>query len=227
MTFDPERVETVTVDSYGTLVDTDTVQRALADVIEEPEPVSALWRSRSLTYTMISNHIGGYQPFYEMNRDGLAYALEAHGVDTTPEERDEILAAYHDLDPFADVRDGLRRLRDAGYPVYVVSNGNPEMLDSMVETADLGEVLEDTISVHERGVFKPDAEVYRHGAARTGTPIRKVAHAASPTFDVQGAIAAGMQGVWVDRGGAPWEQFGPEPDLVVGSFHDLADELGA
>jgi len=225
MSFEPARVETVTVDSYGTLVDTDTVERALADIVENPQPVSKLWRSRSLTYTMVGNHLGEYQPFYEMNRAGLTYALEAHGIDLSPAERDEILAAYHDLDPFADVREGLQRLRDGGYPVYVISNGNPEMLESMIETAQLGDVVEDAISVHEIEIFKPDAEVYRLAAGRTGTPIRKIAHAARPTFDVQGAKSAGMQGVWINRGGDPWEQFGPQPDLTVETFHELADEL--
>ena len=226
MTFDPDRVKTVTFDSYSTLVDVDAAEQALADRVEDPEPVSKLWRARSLEYTFVANHVDSYQPFYEMNRDALQYALDAHGEDIPTEERDEILAVYHELDVFDDVRDGIQRLRDGGYDCYVVSNGNPEMLASMVEHADIGDLIADTISADEVRTFKPDAEIYRHAAARTGTPIERTAHVTAAWFDVMGAKHAGMQGVWIDRKGTPWEPFDGEPDLTIESFYALADELG-
>jgi len=227
MTFDPDAVTTVTFDSYSTLVDVDAAERALDARVDDPEPVSKLWRSRSLAYTFVANHVDAYQPFYEMNRDALRYALDAHGVDLSPEERDEILAVYHELDVFDDVRDGIERLRAAGYDCYVVSNGDPEMLASMVEHASIGDLLVDTISADEIRTFKPDAGLYRHAAGRTGTPIDEIAHVTAGWFDVLGAKHAGMRGVWVDRKGTPREPFGDAPDLVVETFHDLADELGA
>jgi 2-haloacid dehalogenase len=226
MTFDPDAVSTVTFDSYSTLVDVEAAEKALADRVDDPEPVSSLWRSRSIEYTLVSNHIDAYQTFYEMNRDALTYALEAHGVDLPTEERDEILAVYHELDVFEDVRAGLERLVDGGYEVYVVSNGNPEMLSSMVDHADIGGLIEDTISAHDVETFKPSAEIYRQAAARAGTSIGEMAHVAALWFDVQGAQHAGMQGVWMDRKGSPWEPFDGRPDLTVETIHGVADELG-
>ena len=225
MTFDPDRVETLTFDSYGTLVDVQAVETALTELTDDPTPVSNQWRSRSLLYTMVANAVGAYQPFYELNRAALTYALEAHDVSYTPAERDAVLEAYHDLRVFDDVRDGMERLA-AEYDCYVVSNGNPEMLDSMVAVADLGGLLEDTISADEVATFKPDSEIYRHAAARTGTPIDRVAHVCTPFFDVYGAMHAGMQAVRVARGDDPWDSFAGQPDLTVPDFHALADELG-
>lgn len=226
MAFDPERVETVTFDSYSTIVDVEAAEQALADRVESPRSVSRLWRSRSLMYTFVANDTDAYQPFYEMNRDALTYALAAHDVDISDDERDAILAVYHDLDVFPDVRDGIERLREGGYETYVVSNGNPEMLDSMVEAAAIGDLLADTISADEVETFKPAAEIYRHAAARTGTPIDQIAHVTAGWFDVMGAQHAGMQGVRVDRKGRPWEPFDGEPHLTVETFHELADALG-
>ncbi|MFC6614388.1 haloacid dehalogenase type II [Halopenitus salinus] len=226
MPLDADRVTTITFDSYSTLVDVDAAERALAERVDDPEPISKLWRARSLEYTFVANQIDAYQPFYEMNRDALQYALDAHGVDVSPEERDEILAVYHELDVFEDVRDGIERLREGGYDCYVVSNGNPEMLASMIEHADIGDLIEDAISADEVRTFKPAAEIYRHAAGRTGTPIREIAHVTAGWFDVMGARHAGMQGIRVDRKDTPWESFGEEPDLTIDSFHDLADALG-
>nr|WP_233341064.1 haloacid dehalogenase type II [Haloprofundus sp. MHR1] len=226
MTLDAERVSTVTFDSYSTLVDVDAAEQALAERVDDPEPVSKLWRSRSLEYTFVANQVDAYQPFYEMNRDALQYALDAHDADIGTDERDEILAVYHELDVFDDVRDGIERLRDGGYDCYVVSNGDPEMLDSMVEHADIGDLLEDTVSADEIRTFKPAADLYRHAAGRTGTPIDEIAHVTAGWFDVMGAKHAGMQSVWVDRKGSPWETFGGEPDLTIETFFELADALG-
>jgi 2-haloacid dehalogenase len=227
MTLDAERVETVTVDSYGTLVDPSAAEAALADRVDDPEPVSDLWRSRSLMYTMVGNAVDFYQPFYEMNRDALQYALDIHGVDIASDERDAILEVYHDLDVFGDVRNGIGRLREDGYPVYVVSNGNPEMLASMVEGAAITDLIADTVSAAEVETFKPEPEIYRHAAAHTGTPIDRTLHVAGPSFDVLGAMNAGAQAAWLDRDDEPWESFaGRDPDIEIESFHDLAEALG-
>ena len=225
MPFEPERVETITVDSYGTLVDPSAAERAVAVHTDDPDPLLATWRAKYLSYVMIANDVDDYRPFDELIGAALEYALAAHDVETTPAEREEILAVYEELDPFEDVRDGLERLA-GGYDVYVLSMGTPEMLTTMLDHADIGAFVTDAISVDEIRTFKPEAAVYRHGAARTGTPIERIAHVAGPTFDVRGAMAAGMQGVRVDRTGKPWDSWYPEPDLSVDSLHELADALG-
>ena len=227
MEFDPDRVTTVTFDSYSTLLDVESTAGALEPYADDPEPIATLWRSRSLEYAMVSNFVDAYDTFYEMNRDALTHALAVHGIDLSGDEIDDVLAVYHELDVFPDVVDGMERLRDAGYDLYVVSNGNPEMLDSLVDHAGIGDLIEDTVSADEVATFKPDAEIYRHAAGRTGTPIDEIAHLAAGWFDVQGAVHAGMQAVWVDRKDTPPEPFGRDPSLVVDDFHEFADELGA
>ena len=215
----------VTFDSYSTLVDVDSVERALADRVDDPEPVSRLWRARSLEYTLVANHLDAYQPFYEMNRDALTYALAAHDADVSDEEREEILSTYHELDVFGDVRRSIERLHDGGYPCYVVSNGNPGMLQSMVEHADIGDLLDGVVSADEVQQFKPAAELYRYAAEQVGEPVEGLAHVSALWLDVQGAQHAGMDGVWLNRDDGPWESFGPDPALEVDSIDAFADEL--
>ncbi|ERG91079.1 MAG: 2-haloalkanoic acid dehalogenase, type II [Haloquadratum walsbyi J07HQW1] len=223
--FDPDRVQTVTFDSYSTLVDVEAAEQALKERVENPRPISRLWRSRSLAYTFVANQIDAYQPFYEMNRDALQYALDAHDVGLSPSERDEILAVYHELDVFDDVRESIDRLDTAGYDCYVLSNGNPEMLSTMVEHTGIGDVIADTISAAEVSTFKPAAELYQHGAARTGTPIDEIAHVTAGWFDVVGAVHAGAQAVWVNRKATPSEPFGPDPHLTVETLTGVCDVL--
>ncbi len=220
-------VRTVTFDSYSTLLDVDAVEAALADHVERPRAISRHWRSRSLMYTMVANEIDAYDTFYAFNRAALEHALDARGIELPETDREEILSTYHDLRVFDDVQSGLERLTDAGYDVYVVSNGNPEMLASLVDTAGIEAYVEETISADEIGVYKPNAEIYRHAAARTGTPIRDVVHVSAGFFDVLGAQHAGMTGAWLNRNGAPWDSFAGEPDLEIGAIPELLDHLEA
>ncbi|WP_256300921.1 haloacid dehalogenase type II [Haloarchaeobius salinus] len=225
MSLEASRVTTVTFDSYGTLVDVTAATEALADRVPDPEPVSRLWRSRSLAYTFVANQINGYVRFYDILRDALEYALLANDVELGTAERDEILAVYHELDVFEDVPENVERLHDAGIPTYVLSNGDPAMLQSMVEHAAIDDLVVDSISADEVSTFKPDATLYRHAADRTGTPVDEILHVTAGWFDVFGAVHAGMQAAWVDRQGTPWEPFGPSPDLRVESLSAVADEL--
>ena len=227
MAFDPDRVTTITFDSYSTLVDVDATAAALTEHtdIDDPTPISQTWRERSMQYTLVATHLEDYETFYEINRDALTYALAAHGLDVSPADREAILEVYHELEVFDDVRTSIERLHEAGYDTYVLSNGNPEMLESMVDHAGIEDLVVETISADELETFKPDPDLYRHAAGRTGTPIDELAHVSALWFDVQGAIHAGMQGVWLDRKATPWDPFGAEPDLIADGLDDLADRL--
>lgn len=225
MSFEPASVETVTFDSYSTIVDVDAAEQALADRVPDPEPVSQHWRARSLEYTFVADDVDAYRPFYELNRAALQHALDTFGVDLSPDERDEILSVYHELDVFDDVREGLAALTEAGYDCYVVSNGNPEMLASMVEGAGVSGLVEDTVSADEVRRYKPDPELYRHAAARAGTDVDRICHVSALWFDVQGAANAGMRTAWVNRRGGPPDTFGTDPDLVAADFGEVAEAL--
>ncbi|PSP93021.1 haloacid dehalogenase type II, partial [Halobacteriales archaeon QS_1_68_44] len=179
--------ETVTFDSYSTLVDVEAVEAALADAVDDPEPVSNHWRSRSLLYTTVANEIDAHDTFYALNRAALEHALATHGVELSESEREAVLETYHELAVFEDVEAGLRALEEAGIDVYVISNGNPEMLSSMVDHAGIGEYITDTISADEVATFKPATALYRHAAARTGTPVDRIAHVSALFYDVLGA----------------------------------------
>lgn len=216
----------MTVDSYGALVDPAAAEAAVAEYTDDVDSLVSHWRAKYLSYVVIANDVDDYRPFDELIGVALEQALGAHGVETTPAEREEILSVYDDLDPFEDVREGLARLATE-HDVYVLSMGTPEMLEEVLDGCGIGEYVEDAISVHEIRTFEPESAVYEHGAQRPGTPIENVTHVAGPAFDVRGAMHAGMQGVWVDRTGGPWNPWFPEPDLAVDSLHELADALEA
>lgn len=228
-----DRIETITFDSYTTLVDVSSQAAVLAekiDGLERPEFVSRVWRSRNMMYTVIANDIDAYRPFYEIQALSLRFALESFGYEVPEDLRDEIRRTVYkeNIAVFDDVRPSMERLAELGYDQYIVSNGDPEMLKHMVDRAGIADLIADTISADEIKTFKPDIEIYRHAAARTGTPIDQITHVSGGTMrDVWGAKHAGMYTIWLNRPDKhyPIEYLGKDPDMTVSSLHELADQL--
>ena len=224
MSFDPTTVETVTLDSFTTLVDVHGPTReALAEHVADPDPVATLWRSRAVDYRMVATFLDAYEPYRATTRDALEYALAVHGHELDGPAMDEVMETFEELPVFDDVRGSIERLADAGYDVAVLSNGEPDLLASIVERAGIEDLLSAVVSADEIRAYKPDAAIYERGAERTGTPVKNIAHAATPWYDVYGAMGAGMQGIWVNRRGRPWDTFDGEPDLIVDSLSALAE----
>ena len=224
MSFDAEAVETLTFDSYSTIVDVASAAEALAPHVDAPERAADHWRAHSLMYTMVANATDEYEQFYDLNRHAATAALDRFGASVDQRTLEEIASVYHDLHVFNDVRAGMERLA-AEYDLYVVSNGDPAMLESMVEAAEIAPLIADTISADEIETFKPAAAIYEHAADRTGTGLESIAHVSAAWFDIHGASAAGMQTCWVDRTDSPFISYGPRPDLTVEDFGALAASL--
>ncbi|MEF8841099.1 MAG: haloacid dehalogenase type II [Haloarculaceae archaeon] len=228
MAFDPEPVETVTVDSFTTLVDVHgPTRKALAEHVEDPDAVASIWRSRAVDYRMVATFLDRYEPYRATTRDALEYALAVHGYDLPDGAVDEVVGTFEELPVFDDVRGSIERLVDTGYDVAVLSNGEPDLLASIVERAGVEDLLSAVVSAEEIRAYKPASAIYEHGAERAGTPIERIAHATTPWYDVYGAMGAGMRGIWVNRRDRPWDAFDGEPSLVVDSLAGLADAFEA
>jgi 2-haloacid dehalogenase len=134
------------------------------------------------------------------------------------------MEAYLALDPFPEVPEVLARLQ--GLPCAILSNGAPRMLDAAVRRAGLVPYFQAVISVDAVRIFKPAPEVYALGPSRLGIPRESLGFVSSNAWDVAGAGAYGLQVVWVNRTGAPVEELGLLPDLVLPDLRGLPAALG-
>lgn len=220
MPFESQRVETVLVDSYSTLVDELSTQRAFEDYTDSPKEAARIWDSRSTMYGLVGTQFEEFPTCREKYECALDYTIRTLEMDVTDEERDELLQEIDQMDVFDDVS-SIENLVDSGYEVYVLSNGDPDMLDALVSHAGIEDVVSDTISAADIGLYKPDRRLYRHAAAKADTAVSEIAHVTSAWHDVLGAMRTGMQGVWLNRSDDLWEGILGEPTLEVSSFTEF------
>jgi 2-haloacid dehalogenase len=220
--------EALCFDMYGTLCDTSSVSAALGDHLDVAAKfvadVDALWRRTQLRYAQQVALMDEYRPFSAVTERALDYALDFYDLDPLEEIRQEIILAYDDLDPFPDATDALAELGETR-TVVVLSNGNPEMLETLAENAGLAAHLDDVISAHEVRTFKPDPAVYENAAKRLDREIGDCRLVSSNAWDVAGAAQAGVATAWVNRTREPAEKVGGTADLTVASLSALADSL--
>ena len=83
------------------------------------------------------------------------------------------------------------------------------------------------ISTEPLKLYKPGRPSYDAGVQAIGRPKAEIGFVSSNSFDVIGAKSYGFPTFWVNRGGAPLDELGPEPDLIAADLEALATALGA
>lgn len=226
-------VSTLMFDFYGTVVDMQGgLTRALAPYLESKgctTPASRMvtwWRRTHFENSMIDALLQReHTPYREIGHQAVDYTLTRAGVEHTRDEVADLVGAIERLPPFDDVIAALARLRDAGFRLVVLSNGDPDMLERGVAFSGTTHLFDRVVSVAEAGSFKPHAVTYGTATRLLGVEPGDVCFVANHAFDCVGAKAAGMRSAFVDRRRRPFGNDRYPPDAVVADFTGLADVL--
>jgi putative hydrolase of the HAD superfamily len=124
---------------------------------------------------------------------------------------------------YPDVPPPLTTIRAAGIRTAVVSNFD-RRLAAIVEGLGLAGLFDLIVPSSVAGAAKPAPAIFRHALCGLGVPAARALHAGDRlTEDVEGARAAGLRAVLVDR---TTERHPPDV-IVVGSLHELSSIVDA
>lgn len=102
--------------------------------------------------------MGRYEDFSVTTRDSLVYTLAVLGLKHNARIFDRIMDKYTHLDLYPDAKETLATLK--GYKLAILSNGSTAMLESLVHNTGLDTILDATISVDSKKIFKPNPQAY-------------------------------------------------------------------
>jgi len=207
------------LDAYGTLFDVHSVVETGREITSDPVTLSTTWRQKQLEYTWLRALMGAYADFWVVTEAALRYSIRRLGLSATEAQVQRLMDAYLSLACFPEVKPALGRL--AGRPRAVLSNGSPAMLAAAVTASGLTGLLEHVISVDRAKTYKPSPLVYALGPQVLSIAAGELLFVSSNGWDVAGAKAFGYQAAWCNRAGAPEEELGVRPDLVVSSLDKL------
>ena len=191
-------IKAVVFDAYGTLYDIQSV----AAVTEEAFPgygemITQIWRIKQLEYTWLRSLMRRYQDFSVITADSLAYTLRVLGLKRDAGAFERIMEKYLHLDLYPDAATALAALR--GRKLAILSNGSTGMLNALVHNSGLDRVLDATISIDSRKIFKPAPDAYTLIESVLGVPPAEVLFVSSNPWDACGAKAFGLNVAWIER----------------------------
>ncbi len=215
-------IKALVFDAYGTLFDVHSVISLCNQLFPgQGAALSQAWRAKQLEYTWLRSLMGYYEDFWRVTESALAFACQALNLPCEPATRAQLMDAYLHLEPYPEVRQALSALSD--YPLVILSNGSPRMLQSAVESAELEGIFSYVISIDEIKIYKPSPRVYQLASQKLGVPETAIGFVSSNSWDVIGAKAFGFWACWVNRSNAPGDELGFTPDVMVHTLTDLVN----
>lgn len=215
--------DTLAFDVYGTLVDTAGVTDRLAEVVgDRAAEFAERWRATQLDYTWRRALMRRYVDFDTCTAQALEHTAGVMGVALSDPQRQALHDGYSALPAFPDAGPALTALTGAGTRLVAFTNGTASTVDPLLERAGLRGLLDDVVSTDEIGSFKPDPAVYHHLLERVATRGTRTVVVSGNSFDVLGALSAGLRAAWLRRSDTvvldPWQV---EPDLTISSLTEL------
>jgi 2-haloacid dehalogenase len=192
------KIKAVVFDAYGTLYDVQSV----ATVTEQAFPgygeiITQIWRIKQLEYSWLRSLMRRYEDFSVITRESLTYTLRLLGLKYDDGVFDRIMEKYLHLDLYPDASSALAALR--GRKLAILSNGSTDMLNALVHNSGLDRVLDATISIDSKRIFKPSPDAYTLVEEKLGVKPAEVLFVSSNPWDAVGAKAFGLNVAWIER----------------------------
>lgn len=152
-----------------------------------------------------------------VRRTTIAHALALVGDD--PAKAHEAYAVFdaarQEVELFDDALPALVAL-GARFPVFALSNGTAD-----IHRTGLGHHFVGALSAAEFGFGKPDSRIFHAACERLGCVPAEVLHIGDDAaLDVEGALAAGLKAIWLNRSRMPWTG-SARPDHIVESLDEI------
>lgn len=235
---DVSAIRALTFDVFGTVVDWRTSVAREVDAFARSHGLGLdghafadAWRS--LYQPSMEQVRSGARPWTrldDLHRESLLTLLDRFGVTGIPEDEIERLNhAWHRLDPWPDVVEGLTRLKRK-FIIATLSNGNVALMVNMARRAGLPWDM--ILGAEVARAYKPQPRAYEAAADLLGLAPAACMMVAAHNADLHAAAKSGFHTAFVARptehGPGQTRDLAAEPgiDIAAGSFTELADLLG-
>jgi 2-haloalkanoic acid dehalogenase type II len=204
------RYDVLTFDCYGTLVDW---ERGIAEALERAAGADGVTLDRAAAlraYHEIEPRVQAER--YRRYREVLALTARAVaerlGWPLAPGREAFLPDSLPTWPPFPDTNGALRRLRDAGHRLAILSNVDDDLLAGTRRHLDVA--FDFVVTAQQVGSYKPAPGHF--AAARERIGAARWLHVAQSYFhDVQPARALGIASAWINRKGErPLDERGPD-----------------
>ena len=219
---DPSRLELLTFDCYGTLIDWLGGARAALRGLESLGgcDLERLVRDRDELDTF--EVLRPYAPYGEKLAATLRDAARLQGREVAEADVARFVASMPLWPPFGESAACLRRLA-ARFRLAVLSNVETRVLEASLAQLDVP--IEFAVTAEQVRSYKPAPAHWDEALRRAGVAKERVLHVAASLFhDVRPALASGFRVAWINRAQEPLRSCAL-PDVVTRDLSELCERL--
>jgi 2-haloacid dehalogenase len=218
------RLPLIVFDVNETLLDLETMTPIFQRIFGEPLAMR-LWFDNLIMYSVALTLASAYVPFTDIGAAALKMLADTRGIKITDADKAELTEKFSSMPPYREVPGALRRLRDAGFRLFTLTDNLPEIQGKQLERGGIVDLFERRFSADSVKRHKPAPEAYAHVERELGVGPEDLFMIACHTWDTLGAKAAGWGTALIKRKNNDVLGVGPQPDFVGKDLSDVVQEL--
>ncbi|MBR0858303.1 haloacid dehalogenase type II [Bradyrhizobium liaoningense] len=184
-----------------------------------------LWFANLVMYSLALTAARAYVPFTDIGAAVMEMLANTQGIKLESADIREFKDRFSTMPPYPEVPGALRKLRDAGFRLFTLTNNLVEVQTRQLEQGGIVGLFERCFSVDSVKVFKPSPQTYAYVEKELGVRPSQLCMIACHTWDTLGAVAAGWEAALIRRPGNDILGVGPQPQIVGNDLMDVADQL--
>lgn len=219
-----EKRPLIVFDVNETLLDLETMTPIFERIFGE-KIAMRLWFDNLIMYSEALTLAGCYVPFTEIGAAAMKMMADVRGIKITDADKRELTEKFSTMPPHPDVPGALRKLRDAGFRLFTLTDNLIEVQGRQLEHGGIIELFERRFSADGVKHHKPSPQAYAYVEKELGTKPSDMFLIACHTWDTIGAKGAGWGAALIKRPNNDVLGVGPQPDIIGMDLLDVATQL--
>jgi 2-haloacid dehalogenase len=214
----------IVFDVNETLLDIQTMESTFERIFCDKRDMR-LWFANLVMYSIALTLVGSYAPFTDIGSAVMKMLADTRGIKIDSVDEEELKDKFSTMPPYPEIPAALRKLRDAGFRLFTLTNNLVEVQTRQLKHGGIGDFFESCFSVDSVKLYKPARQTYAYVEKELGVRPSQLCLIACHTWDTLGAVAAGWEAALIKRVGNDVLGVGPQPQIVGDDLNDVADQL--
>jgi len=214
----------IVFDVNETLLDLETMEPTFERIFGEKSAMR-LWFADLILYSAALTVAGCYVPFTDIGSAVMKMLADTRGIKIEDKDKKELTERFSTMPPHPEVPAALRKLRDAGFRLFTLTDNLLEVQTRQLEHGGILDLFERRFSADGVKHHKPSREAYAHVERALGAEPSQLCLIACHTWDTLGAVAAGWEAALIKRVGNDVLGVGPQPQIVGDDLNGIASQL--
>jgi 2-haloacid dehalogenase len=214
----------IVFDVNETLLDLESVSPVFERIFHD-KGAMRLWFADLILYSEALTLAKSYVAFTDIGAAVMQMLAKVHGISVSEADKRELTDMFASMPPHPEVPAALKKLREAGFRLFTLTDNLLEIQTRQLERGGLIENFERRFSVDGVGRHKPAPEAYAYVERELEVEPSHLLLVACHTWDTIGALGAGWHAALIKRRGNDLLGVGPQPDLTGRDLSDVAEQL--